>query len=56
MKKLSFDFSNNEEFFGNHELDLMKDYIEVAEKQLMDGTGAGNEFLGWVNLPSPLSC
>jgi len=52
MKKLSFDLSNNEAFFANHEIDLMKKQVELAESELMNGTGAGNDFLGWVNLPS----
>lgn len=52
MKKLSFDFENNEQFFGIHELELMEKQVELAEKQLTEGTGAGNEFLGWVNLPT----
>ena len=52
MKKLSFDFSNNDQFFGGHELEFMNTHIETAEKALMEGTGAGNDFLGWVNLPS----
>jgi len=52
MKKLSFDFSNNDQFFGGHELEFMNTHIETAEKELMEGTGAGNDFLGWVNLPS----
>ncbi|UUV19255.1 glucose-6-phosphate isomerase [Fusobacteria bacterium ZRK30] len=51
MKKLSFDFSNNDQFFGGHELEFMNTHIETAEKALMEGTGAGNDFLGWVNLP-----
>ncbi|RUA08319.1 MAG: glucose-6-phosphate isomerase [Fusobacteria bacterium] len=52
MKKLSFDLSNNEAFFANHEIDLMKKQVELAESELMNGTGAGNDFLGWVNLPN----
>ncbi|MEI6856068.1 glucose-6-phosphate isomerase [Psychrilyobacter sp.] len=51
MKKLSFDFSNNDQFFGGHELEFMNTHIEAAEKALMEGTGAGKDFLGWVNLP-----
>ncbi len=52
MKKLSFDFSSNTEFFGDYELELIRDYIKVAEKNLMEGSGAGREFLGWVDLPT----
>jgi len=52
MKKLSFDLSNNEQFFGNHEVELMKKQVELAESELMEGTGAGNDFLGWVTLPN----
>ena len=52
MKKLSFDFSKNDQFFDGHELELMKTHVEMAEKSLMEGTGVGSEFLGWVSLPS----
>jgi glucose-6-phosphate isomerase len=52
MRKLSFDLSNNEEFFGSHEVELMKKQVELAESELMKGTGAGSDFLGWVTLPN----
>ena len=51
MKKLSFNFSNNDQFFCSQELEFMKSHVETSEKVLMEGTGAGNNFLGWVNLP-----
>ena len=52
MKKLSFDLSGNNDFFGGHEVELMKKQVELAESELMKGTGAGSEFLGWVTLPT----
>ena len=52
MKKLSFDLSNNEKFLGDHEVELMKKQVKLAESELMEGTGAGNDFLGWVSLPN----
>ena len=52
MKKLSFDFSNNDHFFCSHELKFMDTHINMAVKKLMEGTGIGNDFLGWVSLPN----
>ncbi len=49
MKKISFDWSNSG--LSAHEMDSMKDQIALANKTLMEGTGDGSDFLGWVNLP-----
>jgi len=49
MKKISFDWSNSA--LSAHEIDCLKDQVALANKTLMEGTGAGNDFLGWVNLP-----
>ncbi len=34
-----------------HEVAYFKEYIETAHKMLHDKTGAGNDFLGWIDLP-----
>ncbi len=49
MKKISFDMSNSSLYA--HEIECMKDQIALANQTLLKGTGAGNDFLGWVNLP-----
>lgn len=38
-------------FVKNEELKKMVPYIELANDMLHSKTGAGNDFLGWVNLP-----
>lgn len=49
MKKISFDWSNSA--LCGHEMECLKEPIALANRTLMEGTGAGNDFLGWVNLP-----
>jgi glucose-6-phosphate isomerase len=51
MSKLHFDYSNALGFFGQHEIDYFAPMIEVAHGHLHNGTGAGNDYLGWVDLP-----
>ena len=38
-------------FIGDHELSAMQPQIEAAHNTLANGTGLGNDFLGWVDLP-----
>jgi glucose-6-phosphate isomerase len=38
-------------FIGENEIDYAKSLTETAAKTLDSKTGAGSEFLGWVNLP-----
>lgn len=52
MKKLSFDYSNALNFFNEEELKLMEAQCNLAVDTLMNGTGAGNDFLGWIDLPT----
>ena len=40
-----------ESFLNENEITNMKAQAKVANETLLNGTGAGNEFLGWVNLP-----
>ena len=49
MKKISFDWSNSA--LAAHEMSCLEEQIALANKVLTEGTGAGNDFLGWVNLP-----
>ncbi|GLI58263.1 glucose-6-phosphate isomerase [Propionigenium maris DSM 9537] len=51
MRRLSFDYSNSLNFFAETEVDLIKDYVETSAKVLEDKSGAGNDFLGWLDLP-----
>lgn len=52
MKHLSFDYSevlNN--FVEEAELENIQSQVSLADSQLREGTGAGNDYLGWIDLP-----
>lgn len=49
--KVTFDFSVASKFVSGTEIEMMKNYAEIAKEQLINKTGAGNTFLGWVDLP-----
>lgn len=49
--KLQFDFSKALDFIGRHEVDYLSGAVALAHEQLHQGTGAGNDFLGWIDLP-----
>ncbi len=49
MKKLSFDHSNSG--VKDNEIECMTEDIRSAFNMLHNKTGAGNEFLGWVDYP-----
>lgn len=51
MTHIQLDYGKTLEFFGQHELDQQKDIVKTIHKTIHEGTGAGNDFLGWVNLP-----
>jgi len=50
-KKVLFDFSKIDSFVKKHEVDYMSKIAEDAAKLLVSKTGAGNDFLGWIDLP-----
>lgn len=51
VNKLHFDYSKALGFIGQHEVDYLAGAVRVAHEQLHNGTGAGNDYLGWINLP-----
>ena len=51
MTKIKFDYSKAGKFIAESEINALKPYIKVAHDTLHEGTGAGSEFTGWVNLP-----
>jgi len=51
MTKLQFDYSNALEFVKEHELQYMEPMVQTAHNMIHNKTGAGNDFLGWVDLP-----
>lgn len=52
MEKLKFNYQNALNFITETEVNLMESQITLAAKMLEEKTGAGNDFLGWVNYPS----
>ncbi|WP_059103681.1 glucose-6-phosphate isomerase [Shouchella shacheensis] len=51
MGKIQFNYSKALSFFGEHELENLQDAVTAAHQALHEGTGAGSEFLGWIDLP-----
>ena len=51
MEKLNFNYQFAKNFFNENELKQIKPYVELANEVLASKTGAGNDFLGWVDLP-----
>ena len=49
--KLDFSYKFSKNFFGEHEVEQIKPYVELANEVLVSGKGAGNDFLGWTTLP-----
>lgn len=51
MSKVTFDYSKAAQFIRGHEVELMKKLIIDAKEVLVGKNGAGNDFLGWIDLP-----
>lgn len=51
MSNLSFSYEKATEFIKPHEMDYMKEYVAQAHNKIHNKTGAGSDFLGWVELP-----
>lgn len=52
MTHVRFDYQNALPFFGEHELDYLKQQVKLAHEMIHNKTGAGNDFLGWIDLPT----
>ncbi|ARK31881.1 Glucose-6-phosphate isomerase [Halalkalibacter krulwichiae] len=52
MEKVRFDYSKALTFFNQHEIDYMQGAVTAAHEALHNGTGAGSDFLGWIDLPT----
>lgn len=50
-KEITFDYSRAAGFVSAEEMDNMKATVMCAKEVLMNKTGAGNDFLGWIDLP-----
>ena len=50
-KEVRFDYSKAGGFIGQEELGNLKTSVMAARDTLVNRSGAGNDFLGWVDLP-----
>ena len=51
MSKVTFDYSKACGFVQEHEMEYMSELAAQAKDKLLARTGAGNDFLGWIDLP-----
>ena len=51
MKNITFDYKSALKFFNEEEIVNVKEQVKTAHTALHNKTGAGNDFLGWVDLP-----
>ena len=51
MSLIKFDSSKLTQFVHENELSEMQAMVNAANTELRDGTGAGNDFRGWLDLP-----
>ena len=51
MRNVSLDVSKLKGFINEHEIGYMGDMVNSAHNAIHNGTGAGNDFLGWLDLP-----
>lgn len=50
--KVTFDYSKASSFINDKEVSMMSGLVEAAKEQLLSRNGAGNDFLGWIDLPT----
>lgn len=51
MSKITFDYSKASTFISEEEVSYMEKLVHDAKELLVAKTGAGNDFLGWIDLP-----
>ena len=49
--KVTFDYSKATGFVQEHEMAYMSELVAQAKDKLVAKSGAGNDFLGWIDLP-----
>ncbi len=49
--KVTFDYAKAASFISEHEIEYMKKLALDAKEVLVSKSGAGNDFLGWIDLP-----
>ncbi len=51
MAHIQLDYQKALKFFDQHELEQQQDAVKLIHRTIHEGTGAGSDFLGWVDLP-----
>ncbi len=54
MKNISLNVKNAMSFFDSKEIEYIKPAVAKAQQMLEEGTCPGNDFLGWLHLPSSI--
>ena len=52
LGRIGFDYKKAIGFLEEQEITSMKESVKLAHDMLHNKTGAGNDFLGWVNIPT----
>ena len=52
MGHIQFDYSKIGKFVQEHEISNLQQQVTTADFMLRNGTGAGSDYLGWINLPN----
>ena len=55
MKTIGLNTEHLQHFIENTDIAAIENEVISAKKMLLDGSGKGNDFLGWVNLPAEIS-
>ncbi len=55
MVNLKIDITKTLDFIDKSEIDALENDLQKKQKELLEKTGAGNNFLGWVDLPSQIN-
>ena len=50
-QKISFNFDNTKFMASDADVEAMRSRVEAAKETLVNKTGEGNDFLGWIDLP-----
>jgi glucose-6-phosphate isomerase len=51
MQRIKFDYSKAAGFINEYEVSYLSSYVKSAHDMLHNKTGAGNDYVGWVDLP-----
>ena len=55
MKSISLDITKAAQFLGAGAVEALEPQVQAAQEALENGTCAGNDFLGWLHLPSSVT-